>query len=393
MRTKAAACFSLATLPLAASEPDLFTRIDTPQHTVFCSCHACGSGGADAHFEVETGPGSSFPTALSVAPSSGAFDIILNPNATLAGNAPALAAFERAAATWEAFISDPITVNLSVGLEDLDPGVLASAGSVLLSAGYDTLTNAMVLDAGAELDDGIVSSLPTFAQSSFSLPTGFLRSNGLTANKATLKALGFTGLDTQFGANDATINFSTNFAFDYDNSDGVGSNLIDFETVALHEIGHSLGFTSATDTVDFLAGGPGVVPPTEQDPAIIAPRLLDLFRFADGSEPGTEAAFTTATRTLEPDVEAVFTDLDMEGGMSTGAFTGDGRQASHWKDNNITGALVGIMDPTLANQQVVGLSALDLRALDVIGFDIAFVPEPSTLWLTLYGFLMWRRRR
>ncbi len=373
------------------SDGDLFRRVDTPAHTLQRRCSTCQGGGSEsAAFNLAPTGGTAAPSSLTVAPSSGAFDIILNPNATLAGNASALAAFERAAASWEGLISDPITVNIDVGLQSLDPGVLASAGSVLLSAGYDVIRNQMVVDASFDGDDAIVAALPTFAESSFSTPTGFVASGNLTANKASLKAMGFSGLDSTFGANDATINFSTNFSFDYDNSDGVGSGLIDFETVALHEIGHALGFTSSVDEVDFLAQ----TPPGAGDPDInVDPRVLDLFRFAAGSEPGDETAFTNAARSLEPNVAAVFSDTELEGGMSTGAFTGDGRQASHWQDNDLTGTLLGIMDPTLATQQVVDLDVLDLRSLDLIGYDISFVPEPSTLWLAFGGLMLCHRRR
>ncbi len=47
---------------------------------------------------------------------------------------------------------------------------------------------------------------------------------------------------------------------------------------------------------------------------------------------------------------------------------GDGFQASHWTGQNGT---QGIMNPTLAPEQRVDISQVDLRALDVIGYDRA----------------------
>jgi hypothetical protein len=371
-----------------ASDGDLFRLVENDVHTVSCLCATCGSSGqgnSASSFEVASGGGSFGGPGLMVAPSSGNFSIVLNPNSTLSENAPALAAFQRAAATWQSFISNPIVVNLNVGLENLPANVLGSASAVILQAGYDTIRNQLVASSLSEADDGIVAALPTFAQSSFSLPTGFSRTNLLLATKANLKAMGFTGLDGMFGSNDATISFSSNFAFDFDNSDGVSPGHIDFESVALHEIGHALGFISSVDEVDRLV--------SLNSTGGVSPFVLDLFRFANGAQPGDAAAFTAATRSLGSNTAAVFSDTDLVGAMSTGAATGDGRQASHWKDNDLTGVLLGTMDPTLGFQQILGLSLLDLRAFDLIGYDIAFVPEPSSLVFALVGLLLCCRRQ
>lgn len=76
--------------------------------------------------------------------------------------------------------------------------------------------------------------------------------------------------------------------------------------------------------------------------------------------------------------------------FSTGVANGDGRQASHWKDN----FGIGIMDPT-ANPpgNVNTLSALDLVAFDVIGYEL--VPEPTSALLGAIGlmFIVSRRRK
>ena len=92
------------------------------------------------------GGGSIAPAPAAMSP--GGFDIVINPGATLAANAPALAAFERAAATWESLISDPITVTIDADMEDLmDPFVIGQASSVSFSFAYDDVRNALVADA------------------------------------------------------------------------------------------------------------------------------------------------------------------------------------------------------------------------------------------------------
>jgi hypothetical protein len=63
--------------------------------------------------------------------------------------------------------------------------------------------------------------------------------------------------------------------------------------------------------------------------------------------------------------------------MSTGVDFGDGRQASHWKDS----LSLGIMDPTAANGELLVLRPNDMRAMDLIGYEINVVPEPGTALL------------
>jgi hypothetical protein len=304
--------------------------------------------------------------------SRAALTINLTPDAGLSGNAAALAAFERAAQQWEGLLADNVTVNINAGFAALGSNTIGTASSVLLQASYNTIRNQMVADNAAEgaRTDAIVASLPTAAQLSLSLPAGVTYNGQIYASKANLKAMGFTGLDTSFGASDATITFSSQFAFDLDNSDGVTPGTMDFETVALHEIGHALGFFSV---VDNIVGGATSVP-------LYA---LDLFRFSTASLPASSANFTSFARDLRPGTNASFSDGSNSWRFATGT-SGDGNQASHWKANEITGLLIGSMDPTLALGEVLEPSFADLRALDLIGWDALPIPEPGT-GLALFG--------
>src|SRR5258707_415562 len=127
-----------------------------------------------------------------------------------------------------------------------------------------------------------------------------------------------------------SLGSKSNFPFDFDPSDGISANTIDFDAVATHEIGHALGFTSN-------------VGDRELDPTI--PRWLsawDLFRFRPGT---TLQTFPTASRILSSGGTQVFFAGTSDLGLSTGrqdSSGGDGEQASHWKAQSQTGILIGI---------------------------------------------------
>ena len=312
-------------------------------------------------------------------------DIQLHPDAALEANAPALAAFARAAATWERIFDDPIVIRIDANFLPLNTGIIGSTNSVVLFGdNFAEVRDALVLDDAGE-GGSIVQALPTFAQLSATLPPGRTLFNSLAATQANLKALGFTGLEAISGhEEDATISFSSNFAFDFDNRDGVDFYSVDFETAAAHEIGHALGFVSTVDDIDFTT--------TAELPAVTL-FVLDLFRFGRGlgANPATAEQFTGFPRELTPGHSAHFEDLLREYEMATGLISGDGTQASHWKDGELTGRFIGLMDPTLDFGVSYGPTDADVRALDAIGYHA--IPEPIYGLLPLLAMIGFSRRR
>lgn len=309
------------------------------------------------------------------APAAFSMSITINPDAGLGANLDALAAFNRAANTWSSLFTDPIGVTINAGLADLgNPLVIGQASATLLAGGFTTVRNQMVADAADEPSNAIVAFLPTVGTFVAQIPNGFSLSGQVILTQANAKALGFaTGPGT-----DGTITFNSTFAFDYDNSNGVGAGLMDFETVAFHEIGHVLGFLSAVDSFDaMLAQGQSAAMPFTP---------LDMFRFASANTPANASQFTTNPRNFVPGAAAYFSDTQSAYAMSTGINFGDGRQASHWKDDMLTGTLIGVMDPTLATGFISSITSADLRAFDLIGYDLA-VPEPAAFALTGIGLL------
>jgi hypothetical protein len=302
-------------------------------------------------------------------PAVSTFTIVIVPGPSLSANAAALAAFERAADAWEARFSDPITVVINADMAPLGAGTLGSTHAQLLNASYDFIRNNVVADANnsASASDNIATLLPTAAQFTGTVPGGFSFDGKIVASKANLKALGFPGLDAAAGTvSDGDITFSSNYAFDFDIANGVSPGTIDFQTVATHEIGHLLGFISAVDDVDFYFPGPyGAIEPTP----------LDLFRFKSDNVPTNAATFTTLARNFIPGATGVTSDTVTSPLMSTGFFNGDGRQASHWKDDTLTGFLIGVMDPTLNFATIEDVTDTDFHAFDLIGYDVV----PPTL--------------
>lgn len=326
-------------------------------------------------------------------------------NDTTPGGSPAdvLAGFEAAATIWESIFSDDVTVRVDIGFTSLPPGVLGSAGSRAFNVDYSTVRTAMLGDASSAFDATAVGSLENTADFNFvtrnAAGTGNITSNAasgtwdtvMRVNSANLKALGLYADD---GVADAAITFSSDFAWDFDRSDGIDATAFDFIGVAAHEIGHALGFVSGVDIVDFNIGC------CSQQAFVNTPlfSVLDLFKYSEGSlELGGLRDLTLGN------LGDVWFSLDgatqfMSGTFATGRFNCANQtpcqQASHWEDR----LGLGIMDPTAARGELLLITDLDRIGFDVIGWDVstgeAEVPEPGPLTLLLFGLtlLILRRR-
>jgi len=336
---------------------------------------------------------------------SGSFQITIQPDAGLAANPDALSAFNRAADEWSSHITSAFPVNVIIEADMINLGFVNVIGqtsftgtSASLNQPYDLVRNAMAARAGRP-GNSVLASLPTQAQVSAHVPASFV-SNSQPVNftfdsqhigilRANQKALGILGpSDPTYNSPDGKIEFNTLFNFDY-RGNVVDPSKMDFQTVAAHEIGHLLGFTSDVDDFDFNVSSA----------ASLTDDLttLDMFRF-NANELPTAANFTTALRELRPGQSAFTYDLTNKYAMSTGALTGDGHQASHWQDDQDptgSGQLIGIMDPTLSFGTIETVQDSDLRAMELIGYDTnpAAVPEPGCLALIGFASIALLRRR
>ncbi|MEM9646485.1 MAG: NF038122 family metalloprotease, partial [Planctomycetota bacterium] len=312
------------------------------------------------------------------------FDWVIGSGAR--GNRGIIEAANRAADYWRTRVFDPISVVIKLDAVNLgDDGQIepsASGGSlgplgvavpVQLELPYAEVRTALKTDSQLEPDDSIVASLPADNGLTVALADRMSTVDTIVLTKANLKAIGLhddaMDFQTQFADGEILVNVG-DFAFDSISLDGVDSGQFDLETLLVHEIGHVLGFISATDTIGAA--------PSPDNPAITS---LDLYRFRAGAgnhQPDSPIEFATARRELRRENEAVI-DFILQDGWTTLANeysveTGDGRfggqQSSHWLDVDLNGTLIGVLGPTQAPGEITPLSNVDLRAFDLIGYDI-----------------------
>lgn len=362
--------------------------------------------------------------------------------------------FRMAANYWQSVLttSGPTVINLNVGFQSLDEGILGQTGSTFTTATVAGVQARMKSTGSTAFDSALV--LPTLssgiagANSAVTMFTpgytdpanktgidnstkiydadGSFNNTVIGLTSANAKALGYVFNDPDLI--DGEITFSSDFKFDFDASNGISDYNYDFLGVAIHEIGHALGFVSGVDDYDVLGTGGPLANEMCFDGTLCQDypanddwfgETLDLFRYsADGA-----LDWTTGTDSY----------FSIDGGasmfknalFSTGSYNGDGNQASHWIDNiyaprtnpgcsNVVTAGIGIMNPTLGNCEGAVVTALDLAAFDAIGYNTnidvfgnyqkstaqiaaAGVPEPSTWVMSIGGFGMigiaLRRRR
>ena len=216
--------------------------------------------------------------------------IVLRATAQLEANAAAKQAFIAAAAKWEALIKDPITINVDVdfgttffGTAFTSSNILGATQSQLLfsNGNYPDLRQRLINHATGS-EGSVYNALPAS-----SIPTDIGSVNSVLIASPLLRALGVLlavaddSEQAQIGPA-PRIGFNSAFGFDFDPSNGITSGQTDFDAVAVHEMGHLLGFNSMVGDREL----------TPSNPLLVS--VWDILRFRPGT--ANLANFATAQR-------------------------------------------------------------------------------------------------
>ncbi|MGF1600573.1 MAG: NF038122 family metalloprotease [Thermosynechococcaceae cyanobacterium] len=303
--------------------------------------------------------------------------------------------FEVAGQIWSSYLQDNTEVNIHIeGTNQLPSNVIGGAlPAIEAKQKYEDISEALKKDVTSALDTTAAEHLST--QKEFSVvangDTDLKKTKQLNATTANSKALGLiegdpSKLDGYILFSDLSQTPVAQWDYNVARDAAAGTNSLDFLSVALHEIGHVLGFVSGVDDPGWLntvlegqqkiekerrKGKEKSIDNLFKDEAMKFAHPLDLFRYSNES-----AAQGKQDHSIGGDAY-----FSVDGGQtaianfSSGKATnlgGDGYQASHWQHSNETP--LGILDPALAANQRRNISSIDLAAFDAIGWDVAEHP-------------------
>ena len=284
--------------------------------------------------------------------------------------------FEMAGEIWSSYLNDNVTVRIHVESTDQLPEDVVGAALPAKEekVKYEKLREQMSEDLTTSEDRLAFDHLPS-ADKEFSVSI-----DGVELNKtkefritnANAKSLDLLDddrkkLDGYILVNDLTGNDAVGWDYDALRSGEIQGNEVDFLSVAMHEIGHVLGFVSGIDDNDWLevltksqSEGKEI---KDKDFKFASP--LDLYRYSESTAATGKLDLSTGGDPFFS-IDGGNTRLGNFANGEYSDFGGDGYQASHWQQ----GSFQGIMNPILPVGQRNNVSNLDLTAMDVVGWDM-----------------------
>ncbi len=297
-------------------------------------------------------------------PNQNRFSFTLTTTSQLDAVPQAKAAVQRVLTKWAEMFDNDVTAPVNVdfgptlfGNQFPSPDSVGVTTATIFPGDYALLSDSLSAGTFIQQQRGLYESFPQGAfRTEVSLVSRVRMPVPLARVSGSLNFAGFF--------NPHTIGFNSNKKYDFDPSDGIDADKLDFEGLMMREVGRVLGFISTA--------GSGEVKFEKQPESGFHDQetLWDLFRFRDRI---TLPEFSTALRTQLSGGKHIFFAGGQELLLSTGrpdGRGGDGRPAGHWKDDELTGKYIGIMDPTYAPGERGGVTANDLSALDSMGFTI-----------------------
>jgi hypothetical protein len=296
---------------------------------------------------------------------SGGLQITLRASSQLENFPAAKAAFLRAAATWESLLQTPISIVIDIDFgptwfgQPFPANVRGLSNPQLLMGdpAYPYVRNNLVVSAINQQVASLYNSLPVgFVPTDIGDTSTIIAPSALFRVVSLIESVANPEAEPPYWGSPPAIGFNSNFSFDFDPRDGIDADKPDFEAMVLHEMGHVLGFISLVGRRELDASAP------------LAVSIWDMFRFNPGV---TMQNFSTAKRVLSSGGSQVFFRGGAELPLSTGrpdGSGGDGRPASHWKDDAITGQRIGIMNPTFPSGKRQTITLNDLAALEAFGY-------------------------